>query len=322
MTQHPSFLTQHLGIEHPIICGAMYPCSNPELVAAVSEAGGIGVVQPISLTFVHKHKFREGLRYIRKLTQKPIGLNLLVEKSSKKYLEKNKEWLEIALEEGVKFFITALGNPDWVVRRVEGRGALVFHDTTDKIWAKKAVDTGVHGLICVNNRAGGHAGQISPEKLYADLAPLGLPLVCAGGISDAASYRAALQMGYQGVQLGTRFIASTECSAHADYKQAIVNAEAADIILTRKLTGVPVAVINTKFMRERGAEVGGVAKFLLDNTRTKHFARLLYSVRSLFELKKSLNKGGDYKEYFQAGKSVAGIDRVESVASIIQGLVK
>ena len=322
MTQHPSFLTQHLGIGHPIICGAMYPCSNPELVAAVSEAGGIGVVQPISLTFVHKHKFREGLRYIRKLTQKPIGLNLLVEKSSKKYLEKNKEWLEIALEEGVKFFITALGNPDWVVRRVEGRGALVFHDTTDKIWAKKAVDTGVHGLICVNNRAGGHAGQISPEKLYADLAPLGLPLVCAGGISDAASYRAALQMGYQGVQLGTRFIASTECSAHADYKQAIVNAEAADIILTRKLTGVPVAVINTKFMRERGAEVGGVAKFLLDNTRTKHFARLLYSVRSLFELKKSLNKGGDYKEYFQAGKSVAGIDRVESVASIIQGLVK
>ena len=322
MTQYQSFLTQHLGIEHPIICGAMYPCSNPELVAAVSEAGGVGVVQPISLTFVHKHQFREGLRYIRTLTQKPIGLNLLIEKSSKKYLEKNKEWLGIALEEGVKFFITALGNPDWVVRRVEGSGALVFHDTTDKIWAKKAVDAGVHGLICVNNRAGGHAGQISPEKLYNDLAPLGLPLVCAGGIGDADSYHAALKLGYQGVQLGTRFIASTECSAHSDYKQAIVNAEAADIILTRKLTGVPVAVINTKFMRERGSEVSGVAKFLLDNPRTKHFARMFYSVRSLFELKQSLEKGADYKEYFQAGKSVAGIDRVESVASIIQGLVR
>jgi len=321
MAQQHSFLTQHLGIEHPIICGAMYPCSNPELVAAVSEAGGVGVVQPISLTFVHKHQFREGLRYIRTLTQKPIGLNLLIEKSSKKYLEKNKEWLGIALEEGVKFFITALGNPDWVVRRVEGSGALVFHDTTDKIWAKKAVDAGVHGLICVNNRAGGHAGQISPEKLYNDLAPLGIPLVCAGGVGDADSYRAALKLGYQGVQLGTRFIASTECSAHSDYKQAIVNAEAADIILTRKLTGVPVAVINTKFMRERGSEVGGVAKFLLDNPRTKHFARMFYSVRSLFELKQSLNKGAAYKEYFQAGKSVAGIDRVESVASIIQGLV-
>lgn len=322
MTQQHSFLTQHLGIEHPIICGAMYPCSNPELVAAVSEAGGVGVVQPISLTFVHKHQFREGLRYIRTLTQKPIGLNLLIEKSSKKYLEKNKEWLGIALEEGVKFFITALGNPDWVVRRVEGSGALVFHDTTDKIWAKKAVDAGVHGLICVNNRAGGHAGLISPEKLFNDLAPLGLPLVCAGGIGDADSYRAALKLGYQGVQLGTRFIASTECSAHSDYKKAIVNAEAADIILTRKLTGVPVAVINTKFMRERGSEIGGVAKFLLDNPRTKHFARMFYSVRSLFELKQSLNKGADYKEYFQAGKSVAGIDRVESVASIIQGLVR
>ena len=75
-----------LGIELPLICGAMYPCSNPELVAAVSEAGGIGIVQPLSLTYVHGYDFREGLRYIRSLTSKPIGVNLIIEQSSKKYL--------------------------------------------------------------------------------------------------------------------------------------------------------------------------------------------------------------------------------------------
>jgi nitronate monooxygenase len=106
-----------LGIEVPLICGAMYPCSNPELVAAVSAAGGIGIVQPLSLTYVHGYDFREGLRYIRRLTDRPIGVNLIVERSSRKYLERARQWLEIALEEQVPFLVTALGNPRWVVDR-------------------------------------------------------------------------------------------------------------------------------------------------------------------------------------------------------------
>ena len=133
MTISTTQLTELLGIQYPIIGGAMYPCSNPSLVAAVSEAGGIGIAQPISLTFVHGYKFREGLRHIRQLTNKPIGLNLLIERSSKKYLEKNKQWLEIAIEEGVRFFITALGNPDWIVKRLESvESAVLFHDVTEK----------------------------------------------------------------------------------------------------------------------------------------------------------------------------------------------
>ena len=111
-------LTRAAGIEVPLICGAMYPCSNPELVAAVSEAGGIGVVQPISLTYVHGHDFREGLRLIRRLTSKPIGMNALIEQSSKAYRERMERWIDVALEEGVRFFVTSLGNPRWVVDRV------------------------------------------------------------------------------------------------------------------------------------------------------------------------------------------------------------
>ena len=129
-----------LGIEVPLICGPMYPCSNPELVAAVSEAGGIGVVQPISLTYVHGHAFRDGLRYIRQLTSKPIGFNALIEASSRLYLQRMMRWVEIALEEGVHFFITSLGNPKWVVDRVHAAGGVVYHDVTERKWAQKARD--------------------------------------------------------------------------------------------------------------------------------------------------------------------------------------
>ena len=110
--------TEHVGIEVPLICGAMYPCSNPELIAAVSAAGGIGIVQPISMMFVHGHDLREGIQRIRRVTDKPIGFNALVEKSSDVYMDRMKKWVDVALEEGVRFFITALGNPRWVVDKV------------------------------------------------------------------------------------------------------------------------------------------------------------------------------------------------------------
>jgi nitronate monooxygenase len=232
-------LTRDAGITVPLICGAMYPCSNPELVAAVSAAGAIGIVQPVSMTYVHRHDYREGLRLIRRLTDRPIGMNALIEKSSKTYLDRMLTWVDISLEEGVRFFITSLGNPRWVVDRVAAAGGKVYHDVTERKWAQKAVDGGVHGLICVNNRAGGHAGTKSSQQLVEECGDLGLPLVCAGGIGEASDFVAALAMGYAGVQMGTRFIATTECSSREDYKRAIVDADEEDIVLTERITGVP-----------------------------------------------------------------------------------
>jgi len=168
------------------------PCSNPELVAAVSEAGGIGIVQPLSLSYVHGYEFRDGLRYIRSLTDKPIGVNLIIESSSKKYLERVHQWLDIALEEQVPFLVTALGKPDWVVERAKTAGVTVYHDVTNRHWAEKALACGVDGFICVNNRAGGHAGKLSPQALLDDIASLGKPLVCAGGIGTPDEFTAAL----------------------------------------------------------------------------------------------------------------------------------
>ena len=175
-------LTRAAGIEVPLVCGAMYPCSNPELVAAVSEAGGIGIVQPISLTYVHGHDFREGLRLIRRLTAKPIGMNALIEQSSKTYRERMERWIDVALEEGVRFFVTSLGNPRWVVDRVSPAGGVVYHDVTERKWAREGHRAaGCTASSRVNDRAGGHAGARSAEELLEELAPLGLPVVCAGG---------------------------------------------------------------------------------------------------------------------------------------------
>ena len=299
--------TQHARVNVPLICGAMYPCSNPELVAAVSEAGAIGIVQPISLTYVHGHEFRDGLRFIRRLTSRPIGFNALIERSSRRYHERMMTWVDIALEEGVRFFVTSLGNPRWVVDRVRPAGGIVYHDVTERRWAQKGVDGGVDGLIAVNNRAGGHAGPRDAASLLNEIGDLGLPVVCAGGIGSPDDFVGALRLGYAAAQLGTRFIATTECTAHPRYKQAIVDATESDIVLTERLTGVPVAVIETDYIRRIGTRAGWLARRMLRGRRTKHLMRTAYALRSLWQLKRGLSRGDERNDYWQAGKSVATI---------------
>ncbi len=314
-------LTRHAHIEVPLICGAMYPCSNPELVAAVSDAGAIGIVQPISLTYVHGHDFREGLRLIRRLTPRPIGMNALIEQSSRTYHERMQRWVDIALEEGVRFFITSLGNPRWVVDRVAAAGGIVYHDVTERKWAEKSLQGGVHGLIAVNRRAGGHAGSKSAEELIAELGGLGVPVVAAGGIGDATEFAAVLRMGYAGAQLGTRFIATTECHTSESYKQAILKAEEDDIVLTERITGVPVAVIRTPYIERMGLRAGPVARWMLRHRRTKHWMRTIYALRSLWQLKRGLlreSEGNGQSDYWQAGKSVATIESIEPAGDIVR----
>jgi len=296
----------------------MYPCSNPELVAAVSEAGGIGVVQPISLTYVHGHDFREGLRLIRRLTSKPIGMNALIEQSSKTYRQRMERWIDIALEEGVRFFVTSLGNPRWVVDRVRPFGGVVYHDVTERRWAEKGKDAGVDGLVAVNDRAGGHAGPRSAEQLVAELAPVGLPLLCAGGIGNERDFVRALELGYAGAQLGTRFIATPECRASEAYKRAIVGASEKDVVLTERLTGVPVAVLDTPSVRRLGLKAGPLARFMLRGRRTKHWMRTLYALRSLWSLKRGLLRDSPERDFWQAGKSVAGIHAIEPAGAIVR----
>ena len=310
--------TRMVGVEVPLICGPMYPCSNPELVAAVSEAGAIGIVQPISLTYVHGYDFRDGLRFIRTLTGKPIGFNALIETSSKMYHDRMTKWVEIALEEGVRFFITSLGNPRWVCERVHAAGGVVYHDATERKWAQKGLDGGADGLVAVNNRAGGHAGGMSPQQLFDELAGFGVPLVSAGGVGTPEEFVEDLAIGYAAVQMGTRFIATTECRASDAYKRAIIEADEADIVLTERLTGVPVSVIDNAYIRRLGTKAGPFARWMLRGSRTKHWMRTWYALKSIQRLKAGLMKSDGAGEYWQAGKSVAGIHEMQPAGQIVR----
>ena len=311
-------LTHHAATQVPLICGPMYPCSNPELVAAASDAGAIGVVQPLSMTYVHGHDFREGLRLIKSITDRPIGMNALIEASSKTYHKRMVEWIDIALEEGVRFFITSLGKPRWVVDRVSAVGGVVYHDITERKWALKAVDCGVHGLIAVNRRAGGHAGPLGEVPLLEEVWDLGLPVVCAGGVGTPEQFVEALRLGYAGVQMGTRFIATTECRASTPYKQSILDADEDDIVLTERLTGIPVAVINTPYVQRQGTKSGHLARWMLRGRRTKHLMRTIYALKSARELKRtSLDEEGT-KDYWQAGCSVSGIQEILSAREVVR----
>jgi len=317
-------LTEHAGIEHPIICGAMYPCSNPELIAAASEGGGIAIIQPVSLTMVHgfnKPDLDEGLRasirHIRTMTDKPIGFNALIEKGSQKYIDRMSSWIDVAIEEGVRFFVTSLGKPDWVCEKAHAVGGYVYHDVTDRSWAEKGAACGVDGLICVNNRAGGHLGELSMEEMYDQLQDLELPLVCAGGIGSEQELNAALELGYAGVQMGTRFIATTECTTPEDYKQAIVDAGEDDITWTSRISGVPIAVINTDTVKQENSWI--MQKLL--NGPFRHRARMLLSLISMWRIRAFARGGGkSSKDLWSAGKSVETINSIESAATIMRRL--
>ena len=321
-TPHTRLFTRQANIALPIICGPMYPCSNPELVAAASATGAIGIVQPISLTYVHGYDFREGLRYIRSLTDKPVGMNALIEQSSKRYHERMVAWVNIALEEDIRFFITSLGKPDWVVKAVHAVGGIVYHDVTERKWAQKASDAGVDGLIAVNDRAGGHAGSRPARALHDELLFSGLPMICAGGIGTPSEYIDAIQLGYAGVQMGTRFIASTECNATHPYKQAIVNAKEADIILSERVSGTPVSLIHTPYVDQLGLKPNRFEQWMLRGHKRKYLMRTIYMLKSLWKLKKAvLDKTGTL-DYWQAGKSVEGINSIESVSNIVEQFSK
>lgn len=306
--------TEQVGVKYPIICGAMYPCSSPQLVAAVSKAGGLGIVQPMSFITTRGLDLRQAFRDMKVITTNPVGMNIILVPG---YENRLKAWMDIALEEGCRFFVTALGKPTWVVEKAHAVGGLVYHDAIKKEHALKGIEAGVDGLICVNNMAGGHAGYQSPQELYEQLKELNKPLICAGSVGDEHDFIRALEMGYDGVQMATRFIATYECDETDDYKQAILKANASDIIMSSAGDGIPGALIRPEgFKEEEVPKPGFFMSWLLRNRRTKKYARMWMA--RIFAKRKSPS----HQKLYSAGKSVEHIHKIEHVKDIIDRFVK
>jgi nitronate monooxygenase len=249
-----------------------------------------------------------------------MGMNALIESSSRAYHRRMEGWVDVALEEGVRFFVTSLGNPPGWWSACTQAGAKVYHDVTERKWALKALDSGVDGLDRGERRAGGHPGPLGRGPAAAEIGDLGLPVVCAGGVGTPEDFVGALRLGYAGVQMGTRFIATPECRASDAYKRAIIEAGEEDIVLSERITGVPVAVIDTPYVQRLGLSAGPIARRMLRGRRSKHLMRTLYTLRSLVQLKRA-SLGVDAKEYWQAGKSVEGIHELVGAAEVVRRFV-
>lgn len=305
------------GAKIPIVCGPMYPGSNPELVAAVSKAGGLGVVQPVALTSLYGHDFREGLQLIKQLTDRPFGVNFTIfGGANKKYHEQMQDWMEISIEEGVKFFLTSLGKPDAVVKTAKEHGIVVYHDVPNKKVALAMRDSGVDGLNCINWRGGGQTGIQAAEQFMEELHDIDIPLICAGGIGNAQDFKQALKLGYAGVQLGTRFLATSECMITDSYKQAIVDSSEQDIVWTNKIAGNNSSVIKTDDIMKGGLQTGPVINYMLRKPKLKKYARMWLMSKGIRNYSKTAFS--DDVKFWQAGKGLGNIKSVESVADVMQ----
>jgi enoyl-[acyl-carrier protein] reductase II len=254
-------ITRLFGIEHPIIQGGMIWCSGWELAAAVSNAGGLGLIGSGSM---YPDILREQIRQCRQATDKPFGVNVPL-----LYPDIDKH-MQIILEEGVKIVFTSAGNPAMWTGMLKEKGITVVHVVANTRFALKCEQAGVDAIVAEGFEAGGHNGREETTTLC--LIPMvcdavKIPVIAAGGIGSGRAMAAALCLGAEGVQVGSRFAASLESSAHEAFKQAIVAAGDGDTKLTLKeLT--PVRLLRNGFSQQveaayaRGASKEELAELL------------------------------------------------------------
>lgn len=301
-----------LGCRFPIIAAPMFLVSNVEMVVAVSEAGGVGTFP--ALNFRPIERYREALKEIRSRTKKPIGVNVIVNKSNLR----QKEDLKAALDAGVDLFITSLGNPAEVINEAHRNGAKVVCDVTNLTHALKVQDQGADGVVAVGAGAGGHAGPISPMVLVPWLKEkLTVPIIAAGGIANGAQMAAALALGASAVHVGTRFIACTEAQIEPAYKRAVVESSPEDIVMTTRMSGTPAAVINTPFVKKMGLDLPLPWKILKSYPRTKRVADMAIHYLGMRQLEQAAQTP-TWKTLWSAGQSVGLIHEVLSCAEIVE----
>ena len=245
-------VTEILGTEHPIIQGAMRMITLGQMAAAVSRSGAFGVIGASGL---EGERLRAEIRKARTLTDKPFGINIPI------YRPNAFEALEIAIEEGVKTIITSAGDPGKMIGRVKEAGVKMLQVVAVVDMAKKAESVGVDGVIAVGFEGGGHVGRdevatmvLVPQVVDA----VKIPVIAAGGIGDGRGLVAAMALGAEGIQMGTRFLATKECPIPEVYKQAILEAKDNSTMIAAK-KGFPLRVFKSnaamtiRNMEETGA---------------------------------------------------------------------
>lgn len=307
-------LDKMLGIDFPVIVAPMFLISNTKMITAALESG-VTAAFP-ALNYRTDEELRNAIAEIRRTTSKPFGVNLIVNRSNPKY----KGQLDTLIELKVAFIITSLGNPDEVIERCKPLGIKVFCDVVDLTYAKKVEALGADALIAVNNRAGGHAGKIAPKDLVMLLKEnCSIPIITAGGIATGEQLKEAMEWGAAGASIGTIFIACNEADISQEYKQAMVDYGEKDIVMTTKLSGSALTVINTPYVQQLGTKANWIEWILNNNKTLKKYAKMLLAFKGMKAVEKAAFSA-TYKTLWCAGPAIEYVKSIRPMKEIVTQL--
>ena len=295
-----SRITELLGIKYPVIQGAMAWLATAELAAAVSNGGGLGLIAAGNAPGAW---VREQITKARTLTTKPFGVNVMM---LSPYAD---EVIQIIIEEKIPVITTGAGNPGKYLPALKDAQIKVIPVVNSVSLAKRLEKSGVDAIVGEGMEAGGHVGTETTMVLIPQLADaLEVPVIAAGGIADGRGMAAAMLLGAEGVQVGTRFVCAEECIVHDDYKKMVLKAVDRSTVLTGQSTGHPVRVIKNKLARKfLAAEAEGASPSELEALGAGGLAAAFR---------------GDVEEgSVMAGQSAALVHRIEPAAAIIEDLI-
>jgi len=297
-------ITELFDIKYPIVQAGMIWCSGWRLASAVSEAGGLGLIGSGSM---YPEVLREHIQKCKVATKKPFGVNVPL-----LYPDIDKH-LDIIIEEGVKIVFTSAGNPKTWTQKLKDNGITVVHVVSSKKFALKSQDAGCDAIVAEGFEAGGHNGREETTTLC--LIPMvsdavDIPVIAAGGIADGRAMFACIALGAGGVQVGSRFVASLESSAHAHFKQRIINTDEGSTVLTLKEI-TPVRMIKNEFYAQ-------VEKAYINKASVEELKILLGRGRA----KKGMFLGELEEGELEIGQISATINEILPASVIIQNLLK
>lgn len=309
-------LDKLLGIQYPVIVAPMFLISNTKMIKAALH-NGVSAAFP-ALNYRTDKELRAAILEIKTFSTKPFGVNLIVNRSNPKY----KSQLETLLELKVDYIITSLGNPREVIEKCRPLGIKVFCDVVDLGYAKKVEGLGADGVIAVNARAGGHAGNLSAKKLISILKEnCSLPIISAGGIGKGEDLQEVMEWGAAGASIGTLFIACEESDISAEYKQAMITYGEKDIVRTTKLSGSPLTVINTPYVQQLGTRANFLELIINHNKTLKKYAKMLIALRGMKAVEKAAF-GATYKTVWCAGPAIEYVTQILPLKDILKNLLK
>jgi len=307
-------LTKMLGVDFPIILAPMFLVSNAKMLIEAGNSGVTGCVPAMNYRTINE--FELAIKDVKKHSKGPMGVNLIVNKFNPKMIKQ----LKLCIDLKVDYIITSLGNPNSVIKACKPKGIKVFCDVVDLKYAKKVEALGADAIIAVNNRAGGHLGPMSPEELIPLLVKnCNIPIISAGGVSTSSELKSVLELGASGASIGSPFIATNEADVSQEYKQAVVDYGADDIVVTDRISGSKCTIINTPYVQTLPLKANSFERFLFKNKWLKKYFKMFRWAKGTQMFKNSAF-AATYKTVWCAGPSIEGVKSIRSVSQVVSDL--